>query len=416
MKRERHWDLVVVGGGAAGFFAAITCAEAGVGRILIVEKSSRLLGKVKVSGGGRCNVTHACFEPKLLTTHYPRGEKSLVGPFHRWGAADTVQWFESRGVALKTESDGRVFPVTDTSQTVIDCLTGAARKAGVVIRTSTGISGIETADDGCFDLTTGDGGRLGARAVLLATGGTRLAAGARLAESLGHELLPNVPSLFAFNLNDARLAGLSGVSAARAEVSVQGTKLSASGPLLVTHHGLSGPAVLKLSAWGARELHDRDYRFQVRINWLPDMAAGDVERALAANRSHWGKRRVCGHSPFGVLPKRLWQRLCRAAGVAAETTWSQLQKEHSRRLVTELTAGTFQVSGKSINKDEFVTCGGVRLQDVNLKTMESKIRPGLYFAGEILDIDGVTGGFNFQNAWTTGHLAGTAVAAAQHGS
>ncbi|MBK1853378.1 NAD(P)/FAD-dependent oxidoreductase [Verrucomicrobiaceae bacterium 5K15] len=411
MTASKHWDLIVVGGGAAGFFAAITCAEAGGGKVLILEKTPKLLGKVKISGGGRCNVTHACFEPKPLTEHYPRGHKSLIGPFHRWGAADTVQWFESRGVTLKTEADGRMFPITDSSQTVIDCLTQAARDAGVEIRTSTGVDSITPEEDGGFTLTTNQNESLSSRSVLLATGGTRLAAGAKLAQSLGHQLVPNVPSLFAFNIEDPRIRELPGVSVAQTEVSVDGMKLKATGPLLITHHGLSGPGILKLSAWGARDLSERDYRFQIKINWLPELSQAEIEAALTDKRQTWGKRRVPGHCPFEPIPKRLWNQLCQAAGISAETLWSQLNKDQTRKLVTELSAGSFAVSGKSINKDEFVTCGGVKLHEVNLKTMESKIQPGLYFAGEVLDIDGITGGFNFQNAWTSGHLAGMAVAA-----
>ncbi len=405
---DNHWDLIVIGGGAAGFFAAITCAEASGKRVLILEKTAHVLGKVKISGGGRCNVTHACFEPKPLTSHYPRGEKSLIGPFHRFGAADTVAWFEKRGVTLKIEQDGRMFPMTDSSQTIIDTLTEAARDAGIDVRISTAVTQI-IADDH-FRLTTNKDDNLTADAVILATGGTRLAAGARLAESLGHELIPNVPSLFAFNIEDPRTDGLPGVSVPRAEVSVEGMKLTAHGPLLITHHGLSGPGILKLSAWGARQLHEKEYRFQIKINWLPDIALSELETSLTAKRQTWGKRRVRGHSPFETIPKRLWDRLCEAAGITTEIIWSQLGKDSTRQLISELNAGSFQVSGKSINKDEFVTCGGVKLKDVNLKTMESKLQPGLYFAGEVLDIDGITGGFNFQNAWTSGYLAGSAIA------
>lgn len=405
---NKHWDVIVIGGGAAGFFSAITCAEASGKRVLILEKTPHVLGKVKISGGGRCNVTHACFEPKPLTAHYPRGEKSLIGPFHRFGASDTVEWFEQRGVALKTEADGRMFPITDSSQTIIDTLTHAARAAGIQVQTSTGAHTI-SADD-YFSLTTSKEETLTADHIILATGGTRLAAGARLAQSLGHQLISNVPSLFAFNIADTRTEDLPGVSVPLAEVSVNGMKLKAAGPLLITHHGLSGPGILKLSAWGARELHERDYQFQIKINWLPNIAITELENILASKRQTWGKRRVRGHCPFEDIPKRLWASLCEAAGISTDTIWSQLGKEPTRQLVNELSRGSFQVSGKSINKDEFVTCGGVKLKDVNLKTMESKLQPGLYFAGEVLDIDGITGGFNFQNAWTSGYLAGTAIA------
>ena len=375
------YDFIVVGGGAAGFFGAITFAEYAEGdqKVLILEKSGNVLGKVKISGGGRCNVTHACFEPKSLTQYYPRGHKSLIGPFHRFGATETVDWFSSRGVELKTEADGRMFPVTDSSQTVIDCLTSSAENAGVVIKTSTGAKSI-TPEDGLFHLTTDKGDSYTTKSLLLATGGTRLAAGAKLAQSLGHELITNVPSLFAFNIDDSRIAELPGVSVQDSIVSVDGTKLSARGPLLITHHGMSGPGVLKTSAWGARELHDQDYRFQISINWLPDQ---DVGAQLNNTRKDWGKRKVRGRAPFEAFPKRLWEKLCIAAGISDDCIWSQLNKGSSQKLIKELTAGSYPVSGKSINKDEFVTCGGVKLPDVNLKTMESKIQPGLYFAGEV---------------------------------
>ncbi len=405
---NKQWDVIVIGGGAAGFFSAITCAETSGKRVLILEKTAHVLGKVKISGGGRCNVTHACFEPKPLTAHYPRGGRSLIGPFHRFGASDTVEWFEQRGVTLKTEADGRMFPITDNSQTIIDTLTHAARAAGIKVQASTGVQTISANDH--FSLTTNKDETLTADHIIIATGGTRLAAGARLAEALGHQLIPNAPSLFAFNIADARTDDLPGVSVPLAEVSVDGMKLKATGPLLITHHGLSGPGILKLSAWGARDLHDRDYRFHIKINWLPNIKVAELESKLVSKRQTWGKRRVRGHCPFEAIPKRLWDRLCEAAGISTDTIWSQLGKEPTHKLITELNAGSFQVSGKSINKDEFVTCGGVKLKDVNLKTMESKLQPGLYFAGEVLDIDGITGGFNFQNAWTSGYLAGTAIA------
>lgn len=406
-----QWDLVVIGGGAAGFFAAITYGETlgGSARILILEKTSQILGKVKISGGGRCNVTHACFEPKALAGYYPRGSKSLIGPLHRWGASDTVQWFEDHGVTLKTETDGRMFPDTDNSQTIIDCLTSAAQQAGVTVRVSEGVKAITPQSDAPdrFQIHTDQEASLSAKSILLATGGTRLAAGAKLASSLGHDLEPNVPSLFAFKIDDPRISDLPGVSVPDTHVSVSGMNLDARGPLLVTHHGLSGPGILRLSAWGARDLHDADYRFSIKINWLP---SENVPDTLAQTRQTWGKRKVVGRAPFEGFPKRLWQSLCTAAKVDDSCIWSQLDKETTQRLTHELTSGELNVSGKSINKDEFVTCGGVKLPDVNLKTMESKLVPGLYFAGEILNIDGITGGFNFQNAWTSGHLAGSAIA------
>lgn len=399
-------DLIVVGGGAAGFFAAITCAENSGKSVLILEKTSQLLQKVKISGGGRCNVTHDCFEPRELSRSYPRGEKSLIGPFHRFGAADTVEWFAGHGVALKTEADGRMFPETDSSQTIVDTLLSAAGAAGVRIHTSEGVASIVRSEDN-FDLVTDAGNSYTAASVLIATGGTRLAAGAKLAASLGHELLPPAPSLFTFKINDPRIDGLAGLAVSSAEVSVQQSKLTSSGPVLITHWGLSGPGILRISAWGARELAGRDYRFDISVNWLPD---ADPAAVIAENRLSEAKRQLSSRSPFPAVPKRLWLGLLAAAGVSAATTWSQLSKAEATELVRQLTGSIFTVTGKSTNKDEFVTCGGVSLNEIDFRTMESKLIPGLYFAGEVIDVDGITGGFNFQNAWTNGFHAGSAIA------
>ena len=399
------YDLIVIGGGAAGFFAAITHAEHGGGTTLIVERASAVLAKVKISGGGRCNVTHACFEPKELAKNYPRGGKALIGPLHRFGVEDTIEWFRSRGVALKTEVDGRMFPTTDSSQTIIDCLASAASSAGVEVRTRCGIREISRED--VFALETERGETLYARNVLLATGGTRLAAGARLAEQLGHVLEPAVPSLFTFKIEDPRFSGLPGVAVAETECRIVGRQLASSGPLLITHHGVSGPGILRLSAWGARELAESDYRFVLQVNWLP---AVNVAEVLAAQRETSGKRKIETRSPFPEIPKRLWIQLVAAAQISPEQTWAELTKVQRKALVAQLTRAEFDVVGKSLNKDEFVTCGGVRLKKINPKTMESRLCPGLYFAGEVTDVDGITGGFNFQNAWTSGYLAGVAAA------
>lgn len=400
------FDLIVVGGGAAGFFSAITCAENSGKSVLILEKTSQLLQKVKISGGGRCNVTHDCFEPRELSRNYPRGEKSLIGPFHRFGAADTVEWFASRGVTLKTEADGRMFPDTDSSQTIIDTLLGAADAAGVNIRTSEGVISVVKNEDN-FELATDTGDSYTAASVLIATGGTRLTAGAKLAASLGHKLQPPTPSLFTFKIKDSRLDGLLGLSVSPAEVSIQQSKLRSSGPVLITHWGLSGPGILKISAWGARELAERDYRFDISVNWLPD---ADPAAVVAEKRLSEAKRQLSSRSPFASIPKRFWLRLLAAAHVPATTTWSQLSKTQATQLVSHLTASTFAVSGKSTNKDEFVTCGGISLNEINFQTMQSKLVHGLYFAGEVIDVDGVTGGYNFQNAWTNGFHAGSAIA------
>lgn len=412
---DGRWDVVVVGGGAAGFYGAITCAEAASRplRVLILERSRRVLQKVKISGGGRCNVTHDSDDRRWLATMYPRGSKPLIGPLHKYGPLEVVRWFAARGVELKTEADGRMFPVTDDSQTVIDCLRQAAVAAGVELRTRVDVEAIVTHGQhaGGFELICGDRSRVFAQQVLLATGGTRAGAGGAIAAMLGHDLLPPVPSLFTFEIDDPRIEGLQGVAVEDVEVQVVGAQLVARGALVVTHWGMSGPAVLKVSAWGARELHARDYAFTAQVNWLPGV---DVATRLKqfTRDSVWGKRQIATRAPFDALPKRLWQRLVDAAGVPSERTWAECSRELRDSLTRQLTAGEFAVSGKSLNKDEFVTCGGVSLDDVNLRTMESQRCPGLYFAGEVLDIDGVTGGFNFQSAWTTGHLAGVAMAEA----
>ena len=400
-------DLIVVGGGAAGFFSAITCAENSGKSVLILEQTSQLLQKVKISGGGRCNVTHACFDARELSRNYPRGEKSLIGAFHRFGAADTVAWFADRGVSLKTEADGRMFPESDSSQTIIDTLLDAAHAAGVSIRTSEGVTSIVKTGDH-FELVTETGNAYTAGTVLIATGGTRSAAGARLAASLGHELQPPTPSLFTFKIEDPRIEGLLGLSVNPAEVSVHRSRLSSDGPVLITHWGLSGPGILKISAWGARELAERHHRFDISVNWLPD---ADPATVIAERRLSDAKRQLSSRSPFAQIPKRFWLRLLAAADISATTTWAQLDKPSATRLVSQLTDAVFTVNGKSTNKDEFVTCGGVSLDEINLKTMESTLVNGLYFAGEIIDVDGITGGFNFQNAWTNGFHAGSDIAA-----
>lgn len=397
------WDLIAIGGGAAGFFGAITHAEHGGGSTLILERTASPLAKVKISGGGRCNVTHHCLDPKVLVKNYPRGEKPLMGAMHRFRVEDTIAWFESHGVELKTESDGRMFPMTDRSQTIIDCLEKAAGDAGVEIRTGCGAKAITRGD--VFEIETDQGEILRARNVLLATGGTRAAAGARLARQLGHSLEEAVPSLFTFKIADPRLSDLPGVSVAPTECSIAHSKLKSTGPLLVTHSGVSGPGILRLSAWGARELAARDYRFTLKVNWLPGI---DVVAELRTLREGSGKRQIESRSPFPQIPRRLWARLVQAAGISADQTWARLTKTERGALVRQLTEAEFEVVGKSLNKEEFVTCGGVRLSEIDSKTMQSKLCPGLYFAGEVMDVDGITGGFNFQNAWTSGYLAGLA--------
>lgn len=400
------WDLIVVGGGAAGFFGAITFAGARPGsRTLILEKGPRILSKVAISGGGRCNVTHHCFEPRELVKYYPRGGRALIGAFHHWQPRDTVDWFESRGVRLKTEQDGRMFPLTDDSQTIIDCLTGEARRCGVEVRTHQAVRSISASPGTAphFRVQTIDGPVLEAARVLIATGGPRESD--PLASSLGHRVIPPAPSLFTFHIHDPLLKGLAGLAVGRVELSVPGQPLRQQGPLLVTHSGLSGPAVLKLSAWGARWMQEQHYQFSLEIDWLPDMSRESLAERFREVRESWNRKKVATLSPFVETPNRLWERLVRT-----EVNWSGWSKAEEQALTQRLKRSRFDVAGKSMNKDEFVTAGGVDLGEVHLKTMESRLVPGLYFAGEALDVDGVTGGFNFQAAWTTGRLAGLAAA------
>lgn len=404
--------IIVVGGGAAGFFAAITCAEANPDcAVTIYEATAHPLAKVKVSGGGRCNVTHECFEPRELVRRYPRGARELPGAFHRWQPRDTVAWFAARGVALKTEADGRMFPVTDDSQTIVDCLLGAAEKAGVKLVLRTGVKQVErgAGTPAPFRITLTTGAAVECDRLLLATGGNKSNAGFTFARQLGHAIEPPVPSLFTFHIDDPRLQDLSGVAVEAAGTAVRGTGLRERGPLLITHWGLSGPAILKLSAWGARELHDCDYKFTLLVNWAPQFNPETLREELAGARAAQPRKQVKTWCPLG-LPLRLWEKLLAAAGIEPGACWNGVGNAALRALAAQVGAGEFAVTGKSMFKEEFVTCGGVRLGEVDFRTMASRLVPGLHFAGELLDIDGITGGFNFQAAWTTGHLAGLALA------
>jgi predicted Rossmann fold flavoprotein len=413
------FDLVVAGGGAAGFFGAITFAEARPGsRVLILEKTSQVLGKVKISGGGRCNVTHACFDPRSLTQFYPRGSKQLIGPFNHWSPADTMTWFENRGVPLKIEPDGRVFPQSDSSQSIIDCLLSAAKNAGVIVRTHTALNTATLAPDGTFHLHLTPDQTLTTRRLLLTLGGTRNPIGAHLAASFGHRIEDAAPSLFTFKIADPRLTDLPGLAVPDATVQVLSTdpkrRLQATGPVLITHWGLSGPGILKVSAWGARHLQQLDYRFDILVNWTGRTTEPQILQHFDSLRTSSPRKSLLNDPQFDI-PARLWKTLVESALAPLhpnlpELRWPHLPSPLARRLAQELGACTFAVDGKSMNKDEFVTCGGVHLGDVHFKTMASRLVPGLHFAGEILDIDGVTGGFNFQAAWTTAHLAGQAIA------
>ena len=388
--------LVVIGGGAAGFFGAINAAEKNrADRVILLEKTATLLAKVRISGGGRCNVTHACFEPKQLVQNYPRGGKALLGPFHRFQPKDTIAWFEQRGVELKTEEDGRMFPITDSSQTIIACLMQAADNAGVEIRLQ---QKIETLDkvDGKFHVAG-----LEADAVLLATGSQPK--GLALAEKLGHTLVPLVPSLFTFNIPNFPLEELAGISVDPAQVDMGGVPQK--GPLLITHWGFSGPAALKLSAWEARTLHSHDYQTTLHVNWLPSIS--NLADHLLSFKSQNGPQTLS--RPAVPLPRNLWKKLLEIHAFDPQKRWCDLPNKELLRLASLLQKDPYPVSGKTTYKQEFVTCGGIPLDEVNFKTLESRLCPGLFFAGEILDIDGITGGFNFQNAWTTSYLASQAM-------
>jgi predicted flavoprotein YhiN len=448
-------QIAIIGGGAAGYFAAITAAETNPkAQVTIYEQSKRTLSKVKISGGGRCNVTHHCFDPKELATRYPRGSRELRGAFHRWQPQDTIDWFAQRSVKLKAEPDGRMFPITDDSQTIIDCFQQAARQAGVKLRKECGVKNITHHSSSCpgvskrlvrasqskapsrINLQLSNGEQIKADKVLIATGSLKASPLTRALEALGHTIEPLAPSLFAFNLADKRTHGLAGLSVQNASITVSPEATSSSsrkknqpqtacpgvskslvrasqskapsrGPILITHRGLSGPAILRLSAWEARTLQTANYHFEIQINWLGEFSENHVREKFKRLRK--GKTQV-KTKVFEQIPRRLWERLVEVVGISEDQKWAQLPKDKETALINELIAGRYAVQGKTTNKDEFVTCGGVSLKEVNFKTMESKLVPGLHFAGECLDIDGITGGFNFQAAWTGGRLAGLAMA------
>ncbi len=400
--------IAVIGGGAAGFFAAITAAESDPeAEVTVYEKGNAFLTKVKVSGGGRCNVTHSCFDPTELAKRYPRGSRELRGAFHRWQPQNTIAWFAERGVTLKTEPDGRMFPDTDSSQTIIDCFMKAARDAGITLRKGMPLKTIAVSGNG-FHLTFGDGSEAAVDKLCIASGSLKASPLTSAIENLGHSIEPLAPSLFSFNVTDPRTEGLAGLSVQSATVRALPKSPPQTGPVLITHRGFSGPAILRLSAWEARTLQAQDYRFEISINWLGNSRPEQLRSTLAYLRADSGKALIKNRIP-GDIPRRLWERLTEISGISPETQWSQLPKEKENTLIRELTEGRFEVQGKTTNKEEFVTCGGVRLKEIDFRSMESRLVPGLHFAGECLDIDGITGGFNFQAAWTGGHIAGLAM-------
>lgn len=398
-----HADVIVIGGGAAGFFTAINTAIASPNlKIIILERGKEVLTKVKISGGGRCNVTHAEFIPKELTQNYPRGEKELLGPFHTFMTGDTIEWFEKRGVELKIEEDGRMFPISNSSQTIIDCFQTEANKFGVEVLLNQVVREVFKEDENFVIQTTSSS--FTSPKVVVATGSNPKIW--KLLEGIGHTIVPAVPSLFTFNIKDSRTIDLPGVST-NASVKVLSERrkvlLESSGPLLITHWGMSGPAILKLSAWGARVLKPLKYRFQIEVNWLETVSAEEVIQDLKSLKSDFGKQTLLKHAQFD-LPKRLWQSLLKYSGINESLTWADATRENLQNIANQLTSGVFQVDGKSTFKEEFVTAGGIDLKEVNFKTFESRVCENLFFAGEVLDIDAITGGFNFQNAWTSGYI------------
>ena len=401
---NQNFNIIIVGGGAAGFFTAINIVEKNPKlKVAILERGTEVLNKVRISGGGRCNVTHACFEPNELVKFYPRGEKELRGPFHQFCSGDTIEWFEKHGVELKIEADGRIFPVSNSSQTIIDCFLKATQKLGITVLTGQSVQSIFKKDS-LWKVETQTENYL-AEKLILATGSNPKVW--EMLQNFGHAIVSPVPSLFTFNIKDSRIKELPGV-AAHVTVKVKDTKLSSTGPLLITHWGMSGPAILKLSAWGARILHDKNYQFTIFVNWLNDAEKADVENMLKELKQEHAKKSVSKKSAF-ELTNRLWESLVLASGIESETKWADLSKIQLQNLANQLTNGTFQVNGKSTFKEEFVTAGGIDLKEVNFKTMESKLHESLYFAGEIVNIDAITGGFNFQNAWTSGYIVASAL-------
>lgn len=401
--------LVVVGGGAAGFFCAVNAARLSpLLKVIVVEKSSKLLSKVKVSGGGRCNVTHACFDIPDLVLKYPRGTNFIKKAFHQFHTAQTVKWFEERGVKLKAEADGRMFPVTDNSQTIIDCLMGEANKYGVEIMMNAEVRSMKYVD-GKFTLELSGSRQLTCHFVCVACGGYPKSSMFDWLLSSGHTLEQPVPSLFTFNMPGNAITRLMGISVNKALVKVTGSKLLNEGPLLITHWGMSGPAILKLSAWGARELAGRNYHFSILVNWVHPYNEQTLRDGWPGIRSRHSAQKLHNRNPFN-LPARLWSYLLDESSISEHTRWAELTAVQQNKLIKNLSAQSFEVKGKTTFKEEFVTCGGIKLSEVNAGTMESRLLPGLYFAGEVMDVDGVTGGFNFQHAWTSGWIAAASIA------
>ncbi|HRF77204.1 MAG TPA: NAD(P)/FAD-dependent oxidoreductase [Chitinophagales bacterium] len=402
-----NFKLAIIGGGAAGFFAAINAAEMSPAiEVHVFEKAAQFLSKVRVSGGGRCNVTHACFNPKELIQFYPRGSRELLGPFYVFNPADTIEWFEKRRVKIHAEADGRMFPVTNTSQTIIDCFLQEAEHHNVQLHTQIGLTGITKLDNQQWQLNFNHGGDFIADAVIFASGSSMPIW--EILKQLGHTIITPLPSLFTFHIKDKRIDELMGVSVPDVICKIDGEKISSTGPLLITHWGLSGPAILKLSAWAAVQLAAKQYQFTLKINFLPEHNYQSCLELLISQKIASPKKHIQLY-PIGAVPSRLWKSICLYCGIHDKINWSDASKDMLQKLADSLTQAAFKVTGKSTFKEEFVTCGGVALEEVDLRTMQSKKLPGIYFAGEVLNIDAVTGGFNFQAAWTTAYIAASSI-------
>lgn len=399
--------IAIIGAGAAGCFAAANIAAQPGDEVIVFEKTAKAMQKVKVSGGGRCNVTHACFDIPELLSRYPRGKQLLRKTLYQFGPRDTINWFEQRGLKLKAEADGRMFPVTDDSQSIIDTIWNEMMKQGVQLRYHKAVEKIDK-EAGGFMINFADKSSYRADKVLIATGGFPKAEQYKWIQELGHHIQEPVPSLFTFNIPKHPVTSLMGLSVANAAVKITGTKIAEQGPLLITHWGMSGPVILRCSAWAARELHARNYDFQLQVNWLGDVKEEELRMQIHDLRRETGKQKVVHKNPF-ELPKRLWEYLTTVCGINDEMRWGDMPAAQQNKLITRMLRDVYQVKGKTTFKEEFVTCGGVSINEVNAQTMESRVVPGLYFAGEILEVDGITGGYNFQHAWSSGWVASRAI-------